>query len=275
MTQLRTGWETERRTHFDEIVSAYDQSRPEYPALLIEDIRTYTGSGPNPRALEIGPGTGKATAPMLAAGFDITGVEIGENMAAFLRERFAAAPRFRVIIAAFEDAPLEEDAYDLVYAASVFHWIKPDIGCPKARRLLRPGGALALLRYNMITDQDSPLYKRIQDIYDKYYRRHYPASRRPEERTHAQLRTRESLRVGYGFADMTDYGFRDVTLQLREVIHNYTAKEYIGFLDTLADHRALPEADRQATYAEIGEAIEAHGGRYEMRLVFRGYFGRK
>ena len=62
----RTGWERERRTHFDEIVLDYDRVRPEYPAEMFEDAIAYAGGN---KALEIGAGTGKATGPFLQAGF--------------------------------------------------------------------------------------------------------------------------------------------------------------------------------------------------------------
>lgn len=137
--QPKTGWEPERRTHFDEIVSQYDSIRQEYPNAVFTDIEQYMGKGPGKHALEIGAGTGKATKHFLSAGYTVTAVEIGRKMAAFLLERFQAYKNFDVINASFEDARLQGD-YDLIYAASAFHWVDAKAGCPKLYRLLANGG---------------------------------------------------------------------------------------------------------------------------------------
>lgn len=148
MADAKTGWELHRRGHFDEIVTAYDQVRPTYPSRMLDDIMAYMGQDTGLRALEIGAGTGKATVPFLRAGCDVTAVELGERMAAFLLERFRECPNFTVLNTAFEDAELDEGRYGLIYAASAFHWVKAELGCPKAFRLLKSGGVIALLRYN-------------------------------------------------------------------------------------------------------------------------------
>lgn len=80
---IKTGWERENRTHFDDIVVNYDKARWKYPAELYTDILCYAQTG-SKTAVEIGAGTGVATAPFLEAGYNVTAVEMGANMAAFL-----------------------------------------------------------------------------------------------------------------------------------------------------------------------------------------------
>ena len=79
----KTGWERENRTHFDDIVVNYDKVRWDYPSELYADILDYSRTG-GKKAVEIGAGTGKATTPMLNAGYDVTAVEMGANMAEFI-----------------------------------------------------------------------------------------------------------------------------------------------------------------------------------------------
>jgi ubiquinone/menaquinone biosynthesis C-methylase UbiE len=143
-TNKGTGWESHKRTHFDEIVVNYDKARPEYPAPLFADVIKYIASAKGIKALEIGAGTGKSTFPFLDAGYDVTAVEMGANMAEFLTERFKGYDNFNVINATFEDVLLEDNCYDLIYAASAFHWVDKEIGLPKVIRLLKSGGVLAL-----------------------------------------------------------------------------------------------------------------------------------
>ena len=275
MANTKTGWERHKRTHFDEIVVNYDNIRPGYPPELIADVVRYAGRDKGNAALEIGPGTGKATAPFLDAGYAVTAVEIGANMADFLVNRFGSYQDFRVIVSSFEDVSLKEDTYDLLYAASAFHWVDPKIGCPKIHRLLKNGGAVALLRYNFFPDDDDPLYEEIQRIYDRYYRSYYPYSVRPTRKSDEEWSSPTQIRIGFGFESLEAYGFCDVQMKLHPVVKTYTPDEYIALLDTLADHRGLPEENRTAMYAAIRSAIESHGGAYTACDVFQAYMGRK
>ena len=269
MANIETGWEHDKRTHFDDIVANYDAIRPEYPEQLFADIFAYSGAAEN--ALEIGAGTGKATRHILDAGCSVTAVEPGENMAEFLRERFADRKNFDVIVATFEDAEVNGN-YDLIYAATSFHWVNAEIGLPKAWRLLRPGGMIALFRYNGVPSDGEPLYEEIQSVYEKYYNSHYGFSGRPPKDEYGQP---SQLQRRFGFSDLAAYGFGDVTMKLYDTEIIYTADEYIALLDTLSDHRHLPEANRTALYAGIKEAIIKYGGRATRPHTFQLYMGRK
>jgi len=266
------GWERENRTHFDEIVENYDKIRPEYPSALIADIFEYIRVDNHKKALEIGAGTGKATAFFLDAGYEVTAVEIGKTMAAFLQDRFKDSPHFTVINDSFETAPLEADTYDLIYAASAFHWVDAEIGCPKALRLLKKGGVLALFRYNAVPADGEKLYEDIQTVYEKYFHKPYV---RPGKIAEDEYTTSSAIYRGFRCNDLAEYGFMDVTMKLYDVTRSFGADDYINLLDTLADHRSLSNADRAALYAGIKEAIQTHGGQIDVGYVFQLYMGRK
>ena len=96
--EIGKGWERENRKHFDEIVEKFDRARWDYTNELYEDIYKYFNNNKKNKknnsnnipkiALEIGAGTGIATKHFLDAGFEITAIELGANMAAFMREKF-------------------------------------------------------------------------------------------------------------------------------------------------------------------------------------------
>ena len=271
-----TGWESEKRIHFDEIVINYDKIRPEYPDELFADVVNFTGSGKK-NALEIGAGTGKATMPFLEAGYDVTAVELGANMAEFLREKFEKYKNFNVIVSAFEDAALNENSYDLIYAASAFHWVNAEIGCPKIFSLLKSGGVCALFRYNFLATHNEALDAAIHEVYEKYYFSYYTSKPRTVRyrRTHDEFNEPSEILENYGFEDMRSYGFRDVSLNFYDVTHTLNADEYIALLETFSDHRHLPKENSAALYAGIKETILRHGGYIKEDDVFQLYIGRK
>ena len=266
------GWEIQNRKHFDEIVENYDKTRPEYPADLISDIFRYVYADNCKKALEIGAGTGKATKSFLEAGYDVTAVEIGENMAKFLQERFRAYFNFEVMNDAFEKAPLENDTYDLIYAASAFHWVDAAIGCPKALRLLRSGGTLALFRYNVVPVDGEELYEEIQAVYEKHFHKPYIRSVKTEKKEYEQP---SEIFRGFRCKALNEYGFVDVTMKCYDVTRTFDADEYINLLDTMADHRSLADDDKTALYTGIKEAIRKHGGEINVDYIFQLYLGRK
>jgi SAM-dependent methyltransferase len=148
--ELRLG-----RTAFGGDPEGYHAARRDYPARLFELIGARCAIGPATRAFEIGPGTGKATRPMLDLGLgSVIGIEPDARLADYLRGQIAD-PRLRLEVAPFEDAELPEGGFDLGYAASSFHWLDTVPALEKVARLLRSGGTWAMW-WNIHQDPDRP-----------------------------------------------------------------------------------------------------------------------
>ena len=269
--EIGIGWERHNRIHFDDIVVNYEKSRWDYPTELFNDVINYQG-GKSKMSLEIGAGTGKATAPFLDARYDVTAVELGANMSAFLRDKFKGNRNFSVITASFEDAILEDNCYDLIYSASAFHWVDPKIGCPKVFSLLKNGGTFALFRSNVDSYQSESLYEDIEEQYEKHYFKPY---KKPIRTPRDEQFGPSSILRGYGFEGLEDYGFTDIFTKLYDVTLTYDADKYIALQDTMSDHRSLPEDDRTALYSGIKDVIIRHGGIIEVNHFFQLYMGRK
>jgi len=269
----KSGWERENRVHFDEIVTNYDKVRWDYPRELYLDIFEYAGAGK--KALEIGAGTGKATLPFIDAGYGVTAVELGANMAEFMAEKFKSNSGFKVINETFEEAVLENEGYDLVYAATAFHWVDASIGCPKVMDILKPGGTFALFRYNSVPRPGEALYDAIQRCYEKFYNTYYTGSKKPVRISKEEYWTPAELHRSFRFEGMEQYSFRDITMKFYEASRTYTADEYIILLDTNSDHRSLPDANRDGLYAGVREAILQYGDMYTFESLYQLYMGRK
>jgi SAM-dependent methyltransferase len=124
------------RVTFDEDAERYDRARPGYPPAVLDDLAELAGVGPGCRVLEIGCGTGQATVPLAERGCRIVAVELGAGLAAVARRNLARFLLARVVVAAFEDWPLPPDPFDVVVAATAFHWIDPAVRVAKAAAYL-------------------------------------------------------------------------------------------------------------------------------------------
>lgn len=199
-------------------------------------------------ALEIGVGTGKATGPILDTGCRIVGIEPGERLAALARARFRSCGRFSLDNRTFEAFDAEPDSFDLVYAATAFHWIPEEYGYRRVFALLKSGGAFARFAYHAGPDRGRlALTEEIQ----RAYRRFMPAPE-PKEFGEADARMLAGVAARYGFVD-AEYWLYGQT-------KDFTADQYLELLQTYPNHMALDEPDRRGLFEEIHAAIERHGG---------------
>ena len=136
---------------------AYTAARPPYPAWIFSTLARDAGLGPGCALLEIGPGPGTATAALLEAGADpIVLLEPDERFQKPLQQLLAAhAVSGLLRRETLEAAELSAGGFDLVVAATSFHWLNPDSALQKIRRLLKPGGTVALF-WNVLQVLDWP-----------------------------------------------------------------------------------------------------------------------
>ncbi|MFC8103570.1 class I SAM-dependent methyltransferase [Streptomyces sp. NPDC057363] len=133
---------TARAHSFNAAAAQYAANRPSYPPALFDTIEELTGRPlAGSRVVDVGAGTGIATARLHARGADVIAVEPGAGMAAECRRTLPGVPLVRGDGNAL---PLAGHCADLLTYAQAWHWTDPALAVPEALRVLRPGGALAL-----------------------------------------------------------------------------------------------------------------------------------
>jgi SAM-dependent methyltransferase len=131
---------------FNQVAAEYDRARRGYPEELVDAACSLAGLGADSRIVEVGCGTGKLTRALAERGLRVDAVDPGSELVAIARAHLREAP-VRFHLARFEDVDLPAGTYEALFSATAFHWVEPDVAWPKAARLLRPGGVIALLTH--------------------------------------------------------------------------------------------------------------------------------
>jgi SAM-dependent methyltransferase len=132
-----SGRPVEHAVVFGQVADVYHRSRPGYPAEAVEWL---VGNTPR-RVLDLGAGTGKLTAALVAARHDVVAVEPSAQMLTILRTN---VPDVDAREGRAEAIPVPDADVDAVVVAQAFHWFDHALAVPEIARVLRPGGRLAL-----------------------------------------------------------------------------------------------------------------------------------
>ena len=127
---------------FASVADAYERGRPEYAPAVIGAVAAELNVRPGDRVLDLAAGTGKLTRALLAFGLDVVAVEPQGPLRDKLADRIGAE---RVRDGLAEAIPLEDASVKAVTVADAFHWFDHRRAVAEIRRVLRPGGGLAVI----------------------------------------------------------------------------------------------------------------------------------
>lgn len=152
---------------FDQIAERYDRVRPRYPAAVFDDVAALTGVPAGSRVLEVGPGPGTATRDLLARGWRVHAVEPGAALAARAVANLAGQA-FTVDVTRFDDW-VPDGTYDMLFSATAYHWVAPEVRWRLAADVLAPGGALALVTNRTVAGGTfSDVYRSSEKLHAEY-----------------------------------------------------------------------------------------------------------
>jgi SAM-dependent methyltransferase len=236
------------RTTFDQASDLYQRARPDYPEVLFDRLFAETGLAPGARLLEIGCATGKATLPLARRGFAMTCVEPGPALAAAARRNLAEFDQVDVIEARFEDWVSTGAPFELIVAATAWHWIDPEVRYVKAADLLQPGGFLAFWEAGHVFPHGGdPFFEELQEIYEEIGEGLPPGATLPRPGQLPDRRDEIEASARFEVVDVAQFDW--------EVV--YDADGYIDLLDTFSGHIAMAEGERAHLYGEIRARLAA------------------
>ncbi|MBP5151486.1 MAG: Type 1 glutamine amidotransferase-like domain-containing protein [Lachnospiraceae bacterium] len=249
----------EFRRIFDTIPDEFDKFRPRYSKELFCFLNDRAGVGPGKRVLEIGPGTGQATDPVLETGCEYHAIELGEHLYRKMLEKYGKLPNFNIVNDDFITHDFGDMKFDMIYSAATIQWIPEEIAFAKTFELLKPGGTLAMmLTSSEYRSDNEALYEKIQALYDKFYKPEIPYKRGKFNYTAAP---------DYGFSEVERFEFKG-----RRV---FDSEEYVRFSGTHCDHMVIPETLRSEFFEGLRNAVLEAGDRIVFNDTYVLYLTKK
>ena len=144
--------------HFSRDSAAYAKFRPRYPDALFDFLAEEAPA--RDEAWDVGTGTGQSAVGLARVFEHVTATDPSSAQI----ERAHPHPRVDYRVGPAEASGLDGDTMDLVAVAQAVHWFDRPRFWPEARRVLRPGGVMAVWTYLLF--EISP---EIDDVVRRFY----------------------------------------------------------------------------------------------------------
>ena len=231
---------------FDTVAERYHSVRPRYPDVLWNALFDSIALPPGARVLEIGAGTGVATAELVQRGCRVTALEPGTAMAAMIERDLGHTGLVEVVVSQFGEWEAPDEPFDLVVGATSLHWIERSLLEERLHSLVRPGGYAALLHYLHVTGGDTAFFDAAQLCYathDPDYQAYH--LRTPGDRS-GDVRMLDALP-----------GFTPVISKDWLVDIPSDRDHYVSLVSTYATTLSIPEPHQSELLRCIGDLIDS------------------
>ncbi|MGB0671134.1 MAG: class I SAM-dependent methyltransferase [Rhodospirillales bacterium] len=241
--------------HFQDGGAAYARHRPSYPPELAAALAARVSG--RRLAVDLGCGTGQFSR-LLVPHFDRV---LALDPSADQISNAETASGLDFAVGRAEAIGVPAASVDLLTAAQAAHWFDWEHFPAEVRRVLAPGGRLALVTYGVM-ELDGAVGERVARFYWDEIHRHWPAERR---------------HVETGYADLP-FPFAEEPLPAFDIRRDWTFDQLIGYVETWsAAKRARKDGAGAIIDAFSADLARLWGGadqRHGVRWPVRGRLGR-
>ncbi len=232
------------KDHFSGHAADYRRFRPAYPPQLFAFLAEVT---PNRElAWDCGTGNGQA-AVALAEHFQKV---FATDASAEQLNNAEANPRVEYVVAPAERSPLPDGSASIVTVAQAFHWFDFERFFAEVRRVLQPGGMLAVWSVDTRLGNDA-----IDEILGAVIEEVAPYW--PPERAHVDDRYRN---IPFPFAEIPTPSF--------VMNQEWDLQQIIGYINTWSATKQFVEASRVSPLERYGPQLAAAWGDPLQRRTF-------
>jgi len=257
-----------RARSFGAAAADYDKYRPRYPSQLVDDVvAMFPGRG----VLEVGAGTGIATATFAAHGLAMTCVEPDPEMAAMLSAKLAGDPDLHVDVATFEEwsaaRPAGAPRFDGLISAQAWHWTDPNRRWADAGAAVRSGGVIALF-WNADHYADPRIWDAYAAAYDRRGIEIRSVHREPASSSDQGEIAHQNRPDGWpeDRAEAEKY-FTNLRTHRYHWTRRMSVADYVARTNTTSAHLILPSETRDELTVELIATLSGYGDAIELVMT--------
>jgi len=265
----KTRTEDERKEtiqYWNQRADFYDNYRPDYPEELITTVINKANLITESKVLEIGAGSGKATAQFADFGFEMLCIEPGVDLAEKGKAKLKDNRNIKFIVSPFEDYAEPLEYFDAIISGQAFQYVsqQPN-GYEKCSKTLKKGGYLAPFWHLDLFRDDIDSDRELWAIVNKY---EGWVSCMQEKDYAARMESITSKIVGNGLFTKP------------EIIHfyqenNFTADGYYKYMLSAGLNKTNADISlKQACQEELAQLADKYNG-IKRRFTYELYLTRK
>jgi SAM-dependent methyltransferase len=236
-----------------EVVAYYHKYRRGYPSAAIDMIAEPFQLTRADLALDLGCGTGQLTVPLAGRVRAALGIDPSPDMLSQARLAYAEVPNTSWLLGADTDLPRLTDllgagAVAVLTVGQALHWMNHEDLFRDARRILRPGGGIAIVTNGTpLWQQDTPWSRALRGVMEEWWQTTLTATCVTDEQSQ-QRYARALAEAGYQVAgNRVEY---TATLGIDEVIG--------GVLSAVQEDRLPSPSRRRILASRIRHALGPH-----------------
>jgi len=237
---------------FEVFADNYHSVRPGYPDVLFQDIRQHAGIADRSRLLEIGAGSGIATAKLAEFGGPLLAIEPGKHLAEIARQHNTAHAHVTILEGTFEDFTSDE-RFEAIFAFTAFHWLKEGNKFQRVSDLLADDGSL-VLTWNSFLQAETEAMTEVNALYRELLSDVYPET---ADAAHVNARVLEKL-SGREQEIAGNPLFTTTFLCKYLSTYTYDADTYPKLLNTYPKIIGIEDVRRKEFLRRVGKIVAKH-----------------